>query len=396
MDIADLQLWIEQNPLLAFLGILGISILIFLIARGIIARGLVYLAKRSDTQYDDIIVRELHPFRVAWLAPLIVLYSFAYLIPEFQLTIEKVALFLILWVVAFTFNSLLDAVNQVYESSPSFTGVSIQGYLDLVKILGILVAIILSISLFTEQSPIVLLTGLGALTAVLLLIFRDTILSIVASIQITAHDLVKEGDWIEVPSFGVDGDVINMTLHSIKVQNFDKTISVVPTHKMVEVPYKNWRGMQESGGRRIKRSIYIDLLTIKFCDPEMIERFSKNKLVRDYLDTWQKDSASVDPVSAGNEVDPLSTDALTNIGIFRAYINGYLREHESIHKENMSFLVRSLAPGPTGLPIEIYAFSNTIVWAEYEMIQADILDHLLASVSYFDLRVFQQRTGSAH
>jgi miniconductance mechanosensitive channel len=316
MISTDVQEWILQNPLLAFGVATILSLVIFFIARGIIARALFYFAKRTETKYDDIIVKNLHPFRAAWLAPLITIYALAYLAPEYQIVIERSTLFLILWVSLITVNSLITAVNEIYESRPGFTGVSIQGYLDIVKILVILVGMILSISFITDESPMALLTGLGALTAVLLLIFRDTILSLVASIQITTLDLVKEGDWIEVPSYGADGDVLNMTLHTIKIQNWDKTISVIPTHKMTEVAYKNWRGMSESGGRRIKRSIFIDLASIKFCDQEMIDRFRKVDIIRDYLDAKLVE-IEAEIKSRGIELDsPLDGRQLTNIGTF--------------------------------------------------------------------------------
>jgi miniconductance mechanosensitive channel len=300
---------------------------------------------------------------------------------------------MILWVSLITVNSLITAINEIYESRASFTGVSIQGYLEIAKILVVLVGAILSISLITEESPMALLTGLGALTAILLLIFRDTILSLVASIQITTLDLLKEGDWIEVPSYGADGDVLSMTLHTIKVQNWDKTISIIPTYKMTEVAYKNWRGMTESGGRRIKRSISIDMASIQFCDQEMIDRFRTVDIIRDYIDAKLVEIDN-EIQSKGIELDsPLDGRQLTNVGTFREYIDAYLTQNSDIHKENMTFLVRQLAPGPTGLPLEIYVFTKTIDWIEYEGIQGDIFDHLLAAVTYFDLRVFQQPTG---
>ena len=389
MDITQLQMWIEQNPLPAFGGVILIGFILFVVARGIIARGLLYIAQRTESKYDDIIVASLRPFRVAWLVPLVVLYAYADVLPEYQAVIERAALFLILWVVALTINRLLNAVNLIYESSPSFTGVSIQGYLDLVKMIVLLVGIILSITLFTGQSPLVLLSGLGALTAVLLLIFRDTILSLVASIQIAVNDLIKEGDWIEVPAYDADGDVLNMSLHTIKVQNWNKTITVIPTYKMMEVSYKNWRGMQESGGRRIKRAIHIDLASIKFCDEQMIERFKRIELVRDYLEDRLKDVEQ----RAASSQNPLDENGLTNVAVFRAYVEEYLRRHSGIHREGMAFLVRELAPSPTGLPLEVYVFTKTVDWAEYEQIQADVFEHLLAAVSYFDLRLFQEPSG---
>ena len=264
MDTAEIQTWIAQNPTLALTGAITLSVLIFFLARLIIGKGLFSLAKLTRTRVDDIIIHHLKPFRIAWIAPLVLISLLAHLAPDYQVIIQKTALFFILWVTALTVNSLLNAVNEIYESNPNYSGVAIQGYLDLVKILVALVAIILTISLFTDQSPVILLSGLGAVTAILLVVFHDTILSLVASVQIAAHDLIKEGDWIEVPSYDADGDVINMSLHTIKIQNFDKTITVIPTFKMVDVAYKNWRGMQESGGRRIKRSLHIDQASIRF------------------------------------------------------------------------------------------------------------------------------------
>jgi len=393
IDFTNLLAWIEANPYAVGGAALLLSLLTFIVARAVLVRGLTYFARRTKTEVDDILVEKLHPFRIAWLAPLILLYVFAYLIPTYQAVIEKGALFLILWLSAVTINALLDALNIVYESGSSFKGISIQSYLDIVKILILMAAIILSVSLFTGESPAGLLTGLGALTAVLLLVFRDTILSFVASIQISAQDLIKEGDWIEVPSFGADGDVINMTLHTIKVQNWDKTISVIPTHKISEVAYKNWRGMQESGGRRIKRAINIDLGSIRFFSAAMIERFRKVDLLRDYLDSRLAEIERENR-EKGIELDsPLDGRQLTNLGTFRAYIEAYLHNHKEIHQEGLTFLVRQLAPGPTGVPMEIYVFTKTTEWVQYEKIQADIFDHLLASVPVFDLRVFQEPTG---
>jgi miniconductance mechanosensitive channel len=338
-------------------------------------------------------MKRLRPYRAAWLAHYILLYVFAYLAGGQQLLVQKVALFFILWLSVVSLNGLLDALNEIYESSRSYNGVSIQGYLDIVKLLALTVAIILSISLITDETPVLLLSGLGALTAVLLLIFQDTILSLVASIQIAAHDLVKEGDWIEVPSYGADGDVVNISLHTIKVQNFDKTITVIPTHKMISEAYKNWRGMQESGGRRIMRSLQIDKTSIKFCDEEMIMRLGKIDLISEDVAKRQKIFASYQKES--REIDsPLDGPQVTNVEIYRAYIEAYLQAHPDIHGRNMDFLVRELAPGPTGLPIEVYVFTKTTKWNEYERIQAEIFDHLLAALGFFDLRVFQEPSGA--
>lgn len=394
MNIKDLQLWVETYPLLGFGGLLLLSFALFIIARAVVARGLVYLSSRTKTKVDDLVVKHLRPFRVVWLAPLVLIYSQAYLWPGYQTIIERASLLLILWISAFTVNSLITVMNVLYEASPGFSGVSIQGYLDICKIFILLVALILSVSLVTGESPAGLLTGLGALTAVLLLVFRDTILSLVASIQISSHDLVKEGDWLEVPSYEADGDVVNMSLHSIKIQNWDKTFSVIPTYKITEVAFRNWRGMQESGGRRIKRALYIDLNSIKMCSREMIERFRRVDILQEYLDAKLLEIEG-EIQAKGIELDsPLDGRQLTNVGTFRAYIEAYLRNHPAIYKSEMTFLVRQLAPSPTGLPLEVYVFTTTTDWIEYERIQADIFDHLLAAVPHFDLRVFQEPTGS--
>jgi len=394
MTLADFQAWINANQEWAILGALALSLFSFFIARFIVARGLVYLAKRTENQFDDIIVESLRPFRIAWLAPLISLYLFAYLFPEAQDLIEQVSLIFILWVAIVTFNSLLNAVNKIYESSQNYSGVPIQGYLDLIKILFLLVGTILSISIFTGESPIVYLTGLGALTAVLLLIFRDTILSLVASVQISSNDLIKEGDWIEIPSIGVDGDVVNMTLHSVKIQNFDKTFSVLPTYKILDTPYKNWRGMQESGGRRIKRSINIDITSIRFLEDHEIDKFKRIAVLEDYLTRKQLEIHQHNQELAVDDQVKVNGRRLTNVGTFRAYIQAYLRNHPDIHTEDMTLLIRQLKPGESGLPIELYVFTKTTVWGDYEAIQADIFDHLLAAVVEFDLRVFQNPTGA--
>lgn len=393
MDIFELQKWIQANPGLSAPAAIVVVLLLYGLSRIILGRGLTYLTQRTKNKYDDIIMGRVRPYRVAWLVPFLILYAFAHLAGEGQAIVQNVALFFILWITALSLNGLLDAFNQIYESSPAFTGVSIQGYLDIVKILILVVAIILSVSLLTGESPLLLLSGLGALTAVLMFVFRDTILAVIASIQISAHDLVKEGDWLEVPSYDADGDVLNMSLHTIKIQNFDKTISVIPTHKMVEVSYKNWRGMQESGGRRIKRALQIDKTSIRFCDADMLARYRKINLIADFIEKKQ-DSIQAYREKNPNIDSPLDGPQVTNVEIYRAYIEAFLKNHPDIHIKKMTLLVRELAPGPMGLPIEIYVFTKTTQWADYEHIQAEVFDHLLAVTGFFDLRLFQEPSGS--
>lgn len=391
--MANFQTWVAQNNILAFVGLILLSVLVFLFARGVIARGLLSLAKATANKQDDVIVKHLHVYRLAWLAPFALVYALAGFFPAYENYLRVISLFIILWLVAFTLISMLNAVNQIYEGSKGYSGVSIQGYLDLAKILILAVAVILSISVVTGQSPLVLLTGLGAVTAVLLLVFHDTIMAIIASIQIVVNELIKEGDWIEVPSYEADGEVVNISLHAIKVRNADNTYTIIPTYRFTEVAYKNYRGIKESGGRRIQRSLSVDMISIKFCDEEMLARLRKIDLIHDFLND------RIESIEAYRRADPDKFDSpldgpqITNIEVFRAYIEAYLKSRPDIHQTGMSFVVRALAPGENGVPIEVYIYTKTTEWVEYERIQAEIFDHLVAAANYFDLRVFQQPTG---
>ncbi len=393
MTAEDIQALIDLDPTLMpwVLGgaVVILSVVVFLIARHFIARGLVYLSTRTRNRYDDVIVEKLRPFRFAWVAPLLVIYYLAGLLPESAQFIRQVVLLLVLWLVVLTINSILNGVNAIYEASDHFRGVSIQGYLDLTKLILIVGALLVTASVFTGQSPVVLLSGLGVVMALLVLMFRDTMLSFVASVQINASDLVREGDWIEMPSYETDGTVLNISLHTVTVQNWDKTITTIPTYKLLEAPFKNWRGMLESGGRRIQRAINVDLNSIGFCDRGSLERFQSIGLIKDFVE-----SKLAEVGQAGGLPSTSSTPQLTNMEVFQAYAANYLKGRSDLHQEGMTMLVRQLAPGPTGLPLEIYAFTRTVEWAEYEAIQAEIFGHLLGAMPQFDLRVFQEPTGA--
>ena len=393
MTTSEWIIQLQSNLPLAIGAVALLSILLFVLFRYGIARMLMKLAARSKSKIDDILVRRLHPFRMAWLAPLAVIYITAFLFPAVQVVLAKVSLFFILWITILTLSGLLNAINEIYESRPTYNGVSIQGYLDIARLLFVVVGIILSITLLTDESPIVLLTGLGAIAAVIMLIFQNTILSLVASIQIAANDLLKEGDWVEVPSYEADGDVVNINLHTIKIRNFDMTYSVIPTYKIVDVAFRNWRGMKESGGRRIQRSVTVDMVSIKFCDSEMLERLSRIDLLCEFLAEKTAKLEAYKVEHADHYDAPLDGPQITNIEVFRAYITAYLKSRPDIYTTGMPFLVRVLAPSPTGLPVELYVFAKTTEWAVYETTQAEIFDHLLAAANYFDLRVFQQPTG---
>lgn len=395
--IANIQDWLAQNPeinnIITIVGVLFPILVAYFIAFRLLARGLIYLAERTQSKYDDIVVDHIKPRRLAIAVPLFVIYFYAYLIPQGEQIIQNLMLFLLLWLGILTLNGLLDAINDIYELRRGATGAAITGYLDIVKILNLLVGIILSISIFTGQSPFGLLAGLGAITAVLLLIFRDTILAFMASVQISANDLIVEGDWLEVPTYNADGEVIDISLHQIKIQNWDKTISFIPTHKLLESSYKNWRGMSESGGRRIKRAIHLDLHSIRFCDEATLEGFKRFQLVSEYIDEKLNEMHEAYEERGMDMEDPINAPRLTNASIYRAYIHAYIHNHPLI-RQDLTVLVRQLDPGPMGLPIEIYVFTNTTDWVEYEDIQANIFDHLLAVVPEFGLRVFQEPSGS--
>ncbi len=393
MNLDNLILILQTQPLYAALSMFVLSGIAYVLFRFVVARWLMNLSVRSQNKYDDMLMRYLKPYRMAWLAPLIVITLTSSWFPEYGKIIAKTSLFMITWLSVLTLVNLLTAINNIYESRPNYKGVSIAGYLDAGKILFMVIGLILSVTIFTDKSPIALLTGLGAMAAGLLLIFQSTIQSLVASIQIAANDLIKEGDWIEVPSYDADGTVENITLNSIKIRNFDMTYSVIPTNKIVEVAFRNWRGMVESGGRRIQRSIMIDQLSIKFCSIEMLKSLQKIDLLANWLNGKINALESYAAQHQGDYDLPLDGPQITNTEVFREYIDAYLKSRGDIHTETLSFLVRALAPNPTGVPIEIYVFAKTTTWEAYEMIQSAIFDHLLAAVGIFGLRVFQEPTG---
>ena len=392
MSIQDTLLNITTNHYLLAVVVLVVSYLMYLIASRIILVSLKKLFKHTATHVDDVFVEKGAFHRLAYLVPLLVIYLSADLFPEYSDYIRRFLSALLVVVLILVINAVLDAVNVIYRQSKFAQVLNIKSYLQISKLLLNILGGIIVIAIVIDKSPIYLLSGIGALTAVLLLIFKDTILSFVASIQIHSNDLFKVGDWLEVPQFGADGDVIDIALHTVKIQNWDKTISIIPSHKLIESSFKNWRGMSESGGRRIKRSIYIDQTSIRFCDEQMIEKFKSFKLLAPYME------AKLAEIDAANADENINMQALvngrrlTNIGTFRAYITAYLKNHPRIHQD-LTFLIRQLAPSEKGIAIEIYVFTNITDWIAYEAIQADIFDHLLAVLTEFELQVFQNPTG---
>ena len=381
----------SENSVVLFVTFLFICIVTYIISNKIIIKLISNLFKKTSTKIDDILIEKGFLKRLSNLIPLIVFYNLFNQFYGDYLIINRLTLALIAIVVILSINSLLNAFNEIYNQSKYSDKINIKSYFQIIRLVLNLLGLIIVISIFSGQSPFYLLSGLGALTAVLMLVFKDTILSFVSSIQISSNDLFKVGDWIEAPQFGADGDVIDIGLHTIKIQNWDKTISIIPTHKLIDSSFKNWRGMSDSGGRRIKRSIYIDMNSIKFCNHELIEKFKSINIISEYLTTKlsEIDSHNADL----NTKSSINGRALTNIGTFRAYIKSYLRNNKNIHND-MTFLIRQLSPTEKGLPIEIYVFSNNTNWIEYEEIQSDIFDHLLSVISEFELQIYQYPSSS--
>ena len=372
-------------------GILSVTILSYLFMRYIVIKALFHLFQKTSNTIDDILIEKGLFNRLSYVFPLIILYNLFNSFVGNYLLLNRLLLVLIAIVIIASINSLLNVISDIYNKSKYSSAINIKSYFQILRLLINLFSLIIIISILTGQSPFYLLSGIGALTAVLMLVFKDTILSFVSSIQINSNNLFKVGDWIEAPHFGADGDVVDIALHTIKIQNWDKTISIIPTHKLVDSSFKNWRGMSESGGRRIKRSLSIDMNSIKFCDQELIEKFKKINLISDYIDNKlsviDKHNTDVDMKSL------INGRALTNVGTYIAYIKAYLKNNKYIH-DDMTFLVRQLSPTEKGLPIEIYVFSNNINWVEYEEIQSDIFDHLLSVLNEFELKVYQYPSGN--
>ena len=305
--------------------------------------------------------------------------------------IRNVAGAFVILTLARSIGRTLDLLNELYAARADAINRPIKGYLQVLKIVIYCGATILVVAVLFERSPLLLLSGLGAMAAVLMLVFKDTILSLVASVQLTSNDMLRVGDWIEMPQLNADGDVIDIALHTVKVQNFDKTITSIPTHRLIAESYKNWRGMSEAGARRIKRSLLIDQTTIRFLSERECQDIRRFRLLRADLDEKEREIGAW--TTALGKDDAINHRQPTNLGTFRAYVVNYLRDHGRI-TPHMTLLVRQLAPSSLGLPLEIYCFTDTTAWGDYETIQSDIFDHLLAIMSEFGLRVFQEPNGS--
>jgi miniconductance mechanosensitive channel len=385
------------TPVLGVIALLFAAVIVDLLVKRILVRGAQAVAKKSSATWDDVLIEHKVFGRLAQVVPGIIVYSGIPFVPELpeavvQLARNVAAGYMVL-MVTMALSAALSAGSAIYSRLPIARERPLKGFVQLVQIAVWVFGAVMIISAVLDRSPLLLLSGLGAMTAILLLVFKDTILSLVASVQLTAQDMVRVGDWIEVPQFGADGDVVDVQLHTVKVQNWDKTITTIPTHRLISDSFKNWRGMSQTGARRIKRAIHLDVSSIRFQSADEVEHFKRFALLRDYIANKEQELRDYNAALPIEVDDAVNTRRLTNVGTFRAYAANYLKNHPSIHK-GMTLIVRQLAPGPEGLPLEIYCFTNTTVWAAYEDIQADIFDHLLAIVPDFGLRLFQKPAGA--
>jgi len=381
-----------------FIIVLIIGCLLYYAAKFFIVRILRRVAKRTKSRWDDILLEKKVFNRMAFLLPGILVYQsipstldeFA---PEFiNLAIKLTDIYIVL-IFLMVINSFFNALYAIYQDTEYAKFHPIKGFIQVGKMIVFTIGTLLILSYFFNQSPLVMLTGLGAFSAVLLLIFKDPILGFVGGIQLSANDMVRQGDWINMQKYGADGTVLEISLTTVKVQNWDNTVTTLPTYSLVSESFQNFRGMKESGARRMKRSINIDMASVKFCTPEMLAKFRKIKILKDYIDAKQ---AELEQYNAENRIDDsilVNGRRQTNIGVFRAYLEAYLKSHPHVHKE-FDLLVRQLQPTATGIPVEIYAFTTETQWSSYENVQSDIFDHILAIVPEFELFVFQSPSGN--
>ena len=394
--------WLDRVPygdtLAGLLALVVLALLANWLTHRVLLRVVRRLVRASPMSWDDALMARGVLTRLAHVVPALVLSAGIGLVPDLPpavaAVVRNVAHAYVVLTVALSLGNLFNAIGDLYardvvraQSRP------IKGYLQVAKLLVFLLAGVLVVATLIDRSPLILLSGLGAMTAVLLLVFKDTILSLVASVQLSGNDMLRVGDWIEMPALGADGDVIDIALNTVKVQNWDKTITTIPTYRLISESFKNWRGMSEAGGRRIKRALLIDQASVRFLEKDERDALRRVALIDEYLDAKRAELEAWNAQREAAGKDPVNARRVTNLGTFRAYALAYLRAHAGI-RDDMTLLVRQLDPGPTGLPLEIYCFTATTAWAEYEGIQSDIFDHLLAILPQFGLKVFQSRSDA--
>ena len=369
-------------------------IVVYMVLKHIVLRVLAKIIKLNKFQWDDFLLKRKVIHRGILIVPGVLIYGIApiYENGEMIKVIQRLSQTYVLFVLVFVISSLLDAVDDIYRTRPISNVRPIKGFLQVIKIVAYILIGIVIVATLLDQSPLVLLGGIGAATAVFSFVFKDSILGFIAGIQLTSNDMLRIGDWIEMSKYGADGDVIDITLNTVMVQNFDKTIVTIPAYSMMADSFKNWRGMKEFGGRRIKRSIYIDVNSVMFCTDEMISRFKKVQYLHDYVIKKERELEEYNKKNAIDTSQCIYGRRMTNIGTFRAYLLNYLKNNPGINQDKI-VMVRQLAPQESGIPIEIYAFTSDTAWISYEGVQSDIFDHVLAVAREFDLRIFQAPSG---
>lgn len=374
-----------------------LSFIAFYVIRRIV-RGVVHrLFERSQVTWDDRLQNNKLIMRMTLIVPALIIHMF---IPtvfggyDQAMAAAKATLNIyFIFVLVLVMDALINSALDIYNTFRVSRDIPLKGFAQVLKIFLYGTGLILMFSVIIGRSPVFLISGLGAMTAILMLVFKDPILGFAGGIQLISNRMLKNGDWIEMPKYGADGDVLDITLTTVKVRNWDKTITTIPTYALINDSFKNWRGMQESQGRRIKRALYIDMSSITFCTAQMLERFSRILTIADYMEQKKKEVEQHNVKLGCPNQDAIDARRLTNIGTFRAYAGAYLRNHPMINTE-MTHMVRQLAPTHHGLPLEVYAFCRDKAWVNYEGVQADIFDHLLAVAGEFDLKIYQYPTGS--
>ena len=393
---ADSARGIDQWVILAIIVAIGVGLdfLIRLLLLQVVRR----VVKQTKVTWDDIIFDDKVLRRLCHIVtPILVVVMLPIAFPDQNglvvLITRLVQIAIVIAVLRFV-NSLLEAIFQLMGRREEWKGKPLKGLMQTGQVIAFLVAVILVFSILLDRSPAMFLTGLGASAAIIMLVFRDSILGFVSGIQLSANDMLKVGDWITVPKYGADGSVIEVSLTTVKVQNWDNTIVTLPPYLLVSDSFQNWRGMQASGGRRVKRSVNLDMTSVKFCTPDMLARYRNIDIIREYIDQTEQ---RVEEYNAVHGIRPgerkINGLHQTNLGVFRAYLERYLRDEVPVNK-GMTLMVRQLQPTETGLPMELYFFTDTVVWVDYERIQSDVFDHVLAVIPEFDLRVFQNPSGS--
>jgi miniconductance mechanosensitive channel len=382
-------------PIFIF-GLIIVCYIAWLLTKKLIIDTIHKLFLKTKITWDDILIEKKIFDKLAYIIPaLLVIFAVPSILREYPTLsnyIVTLAMIVILLVIIWTIIALLAVFDDILSKSPVFKGKPITSYIQVLNIMVYFVGAILILSLLLGKSPFYFLGAMGAMTAILLLIFKDTILGFVASIQMSVYDMVRVGDWIAMPKYDADGDVMSINLSTVKVQNWDKTITTIPTYAFITDSFKNWRGMSNSGGRRIKRAIYLKVSSFCFCDDQMLEQFKKYALIRDYILQKEKEIKKSNSSLIDNEYNPVNIKSLTNIGVFRVYAENYILSNPNINNE-MTHMVRQLDPTSKGMPLEIYCFTYEKEWEKYELIKSDIFDHLLTIMSQFQLEIFEEPTG---